>query len=1000
MIGRTISHYRILSELGRGAMSVVYVAEDIRLGRQVAFKVLTDKLDYPQFRARMLREARIISSVNHPRIATIHKYGETPEGQPYIVMELVKGKTVRELLSGDVLTLDCLLRIVEGVVEGLAEAHRRWIVHRDIKPSNVAIDERGEVKILDFGLAKYVGPEGVAPNDDPEGRGGLATQTREGVLVGTPMYASPEQTLGADVDTRSDIFSLGSLLYECVAGRPAFEGKSNAAISIKVIRDDPPPPSQFNPAVPPQLDAITLKALAKKVEDRYQSAEELLDDVRSLRASMSPSTGKDIVVQVPRPAAPRPSLRLTAWSETLRRPRTLAAVFLTTSAAALILAWNFASFRPGPPLVPPEAAAHYERGENALRGGMVYLAVQELEQALKIEEQNPLAHARLAEAWNELDNSDNVQREAGRAVVLSSRRSGLPEAESLRLQAINLGVSNDPAGAVKKYETLTGIVAEGERADAYVDLGRAYEKNEEANKALDAYKKAAELAPPRPAAFLRLGVIYGRRQNLASASEAFERAEALYRAEGNYHGLSEVFYQRGSLYNRLKMNAEARSSLQFALDTARATRDPHQQIKALLELCVVSYAEVDVGRARQYAADALALAESNSLGALVAQVHLEVGNAALVGRELDEAEEHFRQAMVWAQRQGGRRNLARASFRLASLYEQRAMADEVLRYVEPALEFYKNGGYYKEYSDGLRLGGRARLQKGDFAGASQAFDEAVRLARRTDNLSQVAAVHFEFGNLLANRELYPAALNHFNESCALYGTNATEQVQYAYCLLYRADMQWRLGLYADADASLHQLSSVIDLLEDKNEKKLRARAHLIRSHMTLSQQRFSDAITESRTAIAVAQGGVAEYVFLEAHTSLGLALSRSGAEDVGLRACRKALALAEKEDEPRLRFSALLALAEAKLAAGDARGALLDATRAQEYFARNGQNESEWRAGMIAAQAAERGGDATAAHSHLQRAAGVFSQLADSWGVKEFSAYKSRKDVQSLTRQL
>src|SRR6266851_4692600 len=219
MIGRTISHYRIVEKLGEGGMGVVYIAEDTLLGRRVAIKTLTTTHgeEGHRFRARFLREARAVSALSHPHIATIHDYGETEDGQPYIVMELVKGETLGDLMLTEALTIARALEIIEQVAAALSEAHRHGIVHRDIKPSNVALNQRGEVKVLDFGLAKQTNL-GSLSSTDPDRQTLLNTQTQEGVIVGTPMYLSPEQAMGAAVDARSDLFSLGALLYECVAG--------------------------------------------------------------------------------------------------------------------------------------------------------------------------------------------------------------------------------------------------------------------------------------------------------------------------------------------------------------------------------------------------------------------------------------------------------------------------------------------------------------------------------------------------------------------------------------------------------------------------------------------------------------------------------------------------------------------------------------------------------------------------------------------------------------
>ena len=216
MIGETVSHYRILSKLGEGGMGTVYVAEDTVLGRRVAIKSLKvgSVPSQRHFRTRFLREARAASLLNHPHIATIYDYGETQDGQPYLVMELIDGKTLNDLIGKEPLPLERVVTIIKQVTQAIAEAHRHGIVHRDIKPSNVALNQRDEVKVLDFGLAKLVEPDAITTQR--VGEASSTTQTLEGLVVGTPSYLSPEQALGMPVDKRSDIFAIGSLLYECL----------------------------------------------------------------------------------------------------------------------------------------------------------------------------------------------------------------------------------------------------------------------------------------------------------------------------------------------------------------------------------------------------------------------------------------------------------------------------------------------------------------------------------------------------------------------------------------------------------------------------------------------------------------------------------------------------------------------------------------------------------------------------------------------------------------
>ena len=281
--GKIISHYRILDRLGEGGMGVVYKAEDTRLGRLVAIKFPGQGADRQSFRARFLNEARAISALNHPHIATVHDYGETEEGDPFLVMELVGGQDLTEKLNSGTLTLGEAVRIIADVAGALDAAHRHGIVHRDVKPSNIRISNEAQVKVLDFGLSKQI--QDLKLDADASTLHGPAL-TSPGIVVGTPHYLSPEQARSAPVDARSDIFALGTLLYECVTGRPAFAGANVIEVGAQVLHVDPPPPSEINPHVTPELDQVTLKALNKDPEARYQTAAEMRADLETVAATL------------------------------------------------------------------------------------------------------------------------------------------------------------------------------------------------------------------------------------------------------------------------------------------------------------------------------------------------------------------------------------------------------------------------------------------------------------------------------------------------------------------------------------------------------------------------------------------------------------------------------------------------------------------------------------------------------------------------------------------
>ena len=345
MIGQTVSHYRILEKIGEGGMGVVYMAEDTHLGRHVAIKFLSAAHDH-SYRARFLREARAVSTLSHPHIAIIHDYGESPSGQPFIVMEYIKGETLSELLNRSALTLSRALEIIEAVAEALGAAHARGIVHRDIKPSNVLVNREGDVKVVDFGLVKQLQDDEI-PESNPDANT-LLGRTSSNVIVGTPLYLSPEQAMGADVDARSDLFAIGALLYECLAGKPAFSGGSLIEIGAQIIHFNPLPPSSINNRVPPELDRITLKALAKKRESRYQSAADFVADLKAARLALNGNEDSHRTQRLV-PGRSSHSSALKSISETLRRPRVSIAFFLLALVIVGLSIWAIITLRPHKP---------------------------------------------------------------------------------------------------------------------------------------------------------------------------------------------------------------------------------------------------------------------------------------------------------------------------------------------------------------------------------------------------------------------------------------------------------------------------------------------------------------------------------------------------------------------------------------------------------------------------------------------------------------------------
>jgi serine/threonine protein kinase/Flp pilus assembly protein TadD len=307
-IGQTISHYQVTRTLGSGGMGVVYEAQDTRLGRRVAVKFLPEGVAQDsQLIERFQREARAASALNHPNICTIHAI-EQHGGQHFIVMELLEGQTLGQMMSRQALAMDKLLPMAIQIADALESAHAKGIVHRDIKPANLFVSDRGQVKILDFGLAKIEPTEVLSPGATPSKMdtmvaGGLTSQ---GAAVGTVMYMSPEQARGQLVDARTDLFSLGTVLYQMASGKMPFQGDTSAVIFDAILNRQPVPMAEENPAVPAEFGRILSKLLEKDRTLRCQSATELKTDLNRLKRDLESGNKRAAEVSESKGGTPKP----------------------------------------------------------------------------------------------------------------------------------------------------------------------------------------------------------------------------------------------------------------------------------------------------------------------------------------------------------------------------------------------------------------------------------------------------------------------------------------------------------------------------------------------------------------------------------------------------------------------------------------------------------------------------------------------------------------------
>jgi tetratricopeptide (TPR) repeat protein/predicted Ser/Thr protein kinase len=967
LLGKSFSHYRVLETLGEGGMGVVYLGEDTLLGRRVAIK-------FPHAAGpsqRLLSEARTASSLSHSGIAAVYDCGMFEE-QPYVVMELVEGENLGAILERGPLEPKRALEIAGQVAAALAEAHGRGIVHRDIKPSNIQIDRRGAVKVLDFGIATSVGEVRAAAAGDSL----TVTGTVDGSVSGTPRYMSPEQARGDRTDARTDLFALGLVFWECLTGRAAFAGRTAIDTLAQVLQTDPAPPSQVSPGVPRVLDRICAKALAKNPADRYQTAAALYEDVETARHTL---------VEAMAPSAPAHS---PGWRRYLRAA---CAVCLLAGVAAASVVWVRRGREPD-----PQALRWYQEGANAIRDGTYLKAATALNRAVAIDPTFALAHARLADASDELDDSTRAREEMLKAVAPDSPRSRLTRLDDLAIEATRRTLTGDAAGAAAVCRDLLSRSPENERAGVYLDLGRAYEKAGQPEKARASYLEAARRSPQYAAAFLRLGVLDRRAQRVGDAEKNLAQAESLYRALSNAEGLTEVLLQRAVMANKRGEIQQAAALVSGALEMARSTGNPQQQIAALLQLSNVETHNGEGEAAARHATEATELAHARGLEPLAADGLLDLGNAHFVRGDLGAAKECFQRCLELARHAHAARAEARALLSLGSLYIQQGNLSEGVQNVEQALRFYERGGDAKEKSLALVLLGRARRDQGDYAGALRAFREQLELATKSGDPAQFANAHEGIASVLENQEHYPEALASYQETVAASQARG-DKLAAGYTLAGSARVLGRLGRYGDAREALAEASTIA-----RGPGGYEALARLVdqyQAEIALSERQFS-AAREGTHKLLVSPDELDSGNLVEAGCVYCTAETLSGARQASLTDCQAALREARKSGFPHLVSGALLAVAEAQLESGDSARARETALAARSQFSLAGQVESEARAALIAARAARASGDAAGARQLAAAAAHSFAALYGTWPPEARASYDARPDVHHWHSQL
>ena len=941
--------YRIVRFLNRGGMGEVYEADDLELQERVALKTLLPEIaGDARMVARFKQEIQLSRRIGHPNVCRVfdierHTSADSPvESVVFLSMEFLAGETLSARIHREGRLSEAFaLALLEQMAAALDAAHSAGVIHRDVKPSNVMLVPNGtdvRAVVTDFGLARSF------ISDD-------TTRTLTGQLMGTLDYMAPELLNNGAASAESDQYALGVSAWKMVSGSLPF--RSEPALAERIIRSRLPAPSILSqiPDIDPNWDKSLRRALDPDPQRRFSSA-------------------GDFVAAIRGEAVSKPSYQFS-----MTRGR---AIGITVLLAVSILGWfgwkRRSDFRGQPSA---EAAAYYHRGLDDIHGGAYYAATKALVEAVRIAPNFSLAHARLADAWLELD----APEKAGREMLLARRDggSGLSELDRLQLEAVDLLVTREFEGAVGKYERMHTLVPAD--ADIDLDLGRAWEKQGQIPNATAAYLRAAQSPAHNPAAWLRLAVLYSRASDSAKAAQAFRQAEELYQATSNLEGLTETDQQRGIAANARSQLDEARTALLQALETARLAGNMQQEISVKLRLSSNAYLSGDTPLAERYASEALDGARRNQMEVLANRGVVNLGNAYLRKGDFAGAEKYYQESLSLARSNNSQRLAALSLLSLAALHDQMKRSDESAREAQEALGYYRPNRFARETLQCLTLLGRAQVNRADYREALKTFEEALATAEKNQDRFQTALANESMGRVLLDLERYPEALRHFQKNLEM----STDAEHAGYAAINCGATLRLLGRYAEAAAMFASA-------EQKAEKFVSMQMDLARerAEMALSQDGYRECADLCRRILATSPGAVKA---APATMLLGLSEIRSTNPRAGLRNCESAVAMATGLQDASLLLSARLALAEARLRNGDRAGAVPLIRQAEALVTDLPHTHLLVLALAAGAEPAREPEFKTALRHQLD-------DIASQLGVADFQIYSGRRDLQDMLRPL
>ena len=665
--------------------------------------------------------------------------------------------------------------------------------------------------------------------------------------------------------------------------------------------------------------------------------------------------------------------------------RNIWGIGLLAGIALLLVSWWMVAHKPQGP--PPEARKWYERGTEELRAGTYLSAANALEMAIGSYPTFVLAHARIADAWNELDYSSKAKDEMLEASNLVDAQS-LPTRDKRYVEAVRKTVTRDFKGAVSDYKTILNSLPAERRAEGDVDLGRAYEKNGEIDKAISAYRAAAALDAQSPAPFLRLAVLLSRRKQSAEAESNFARAEQIYQASSNLEGIAEVAFQRGNDANTQSRLDDARKYLQRSMNAADEVGNIQLRIRALTRLAVTEYMAGNSDASIQLANQAIALAEDKGLEYWTIDASIRLANAYISRRDYDKAGSGLERAITLAQRGDHPRLLALAQRSLAQVRQKQNRFADAARLAQAALDYYRPAGFVTESIECLTYIVRAQRDAGNLQLALKFAGEQLSLAQKVNQPRIILLAEESLGSVLLRLERYPESSEHFEKALA---AARPPSIQTDYEILNCAEAAWRMGHY---DAAVQILGS----LTPASLKNAGISVYLleIRVAMLISRERYKEARELIRKALADKANddpGLFDRFMCQVETNSG---SRRSAPQW----CQEALSRAQADSDNFSVPTIKLTLANAYLAGGSPDAAEPLAEAARSAFAAAGRRESELFSLAALAGIAFANKDFPEAQSFSKKALDILSEFEHNWLPRDYKTYLSRPDVRDLVSRI